>query len=112
MPALNKYWEAIDDFNNAAELDRKPGRTADLPGIAAYRKLGSLDLALEDIQHALQLAPNSALALLERGNLQSGKGNKSAARADWLRVALLAPNTPMQAAAQANLEKLDVDTAK
>ena len=109
--ALGRYWEAIDDFNNAVEIDRRRPEPLTYRA-AAYRKLGSLDIAMEDVQHALQLAPSSPLALLERGDIQMGRGQKAAARADWLKVAMLAPGTPFQAAAQANIEKLDVNSAR
>ena len=101
------YWEAIDDLNEAENL--APER----PDIfifraSAYRYVDALDLAKEDIARGLELDPNNAEALLERGILRRLTGDPEGARADWLKVVSLIQNTPAAEAAQANLEALDV----
>ena len=63
---------------------------------------------MTDVMAALKLAPDNPDGLLERGILRRLKGNDAGARADWLRAARLAPETPTAAAAQANLARLDV----
>ena len=50
----------------------------------------------------------SVAALLERGNIRRLKGDIPGARQDWLRVAKLAPGSAEEAAAKANIERLDV----
>ncbi len=47
-------------------------------------------------------------ALLERGNIRRLRGDADGARQDWLRVALLAPGSAAEAAAKANIERLDI----
>jgi len=79
---------------------------------SAYRGQSQLDPALADIDRALQLAPDSVPGLLERGNIRGLKGDAAGARADWLRVSLLAPGTPADDAAKANIERLDVKPDK
>ena len=56
---------------------------------------------------ALKLAPDSAEALLERGNIRRLKGDIPGARQDWQRVAKLAPGSAEEAAARTNIERLD-----
>ncbi len=51
--------------------------------------------------------PNSVPALLERGNIRRLGGDLDGARQDWERVAVLAPGSAAEAAAQANIERLD-----
>ncbi len=53
------------------------------------------------------MAPDSAPALLERGNIRSLRGDIDGARQDWRRVAALAPGSAAGAAARANIERLD-----
>ncbi len=67
------------------------------------------DLAFEDIEAALTLRPDSAEALLERGNIFRLIGQEEAARDDWVRVTTLAPRSPAADAAQANLTMLGVN---
>jgi hypothetical protein len=54
------------------------------------------------------LEPGNPEALLERGILHRLAGDDAAARSDWLEVTIIAKGTPTAAAAQNNLEKLDV----
>jgi hypothetical protein len=48
--------------------------------------------------------PNSAPALLERGNIRRLKGDNEGARQDWERVGQLAPGSQADMAAKANIE--------
>ncbi|WP_374313687.1 hypothetical protein [Dongia sp.] len=101
------YFEALDDLNAAADL--LPGR----PDIYAYRasayiSMSELDLAGDNLDRALAIAPDYPQALLERGKLRQLQGDKDAARKDLLRVLEVAPKTDVAAAAQQQLEKLDL----
>lgn len=102
-----KCWEAIDDLNEANELE--PDRVDVLIFRAsAYRCVEAYDLAGEDIDRALTLKPGDLAALLERGSIRNAMGDVTGARADWLKVAENAAGTPMADAAQMNLERLDI----
>lgn len=101
-----KYWNAIDDLNQA--LEQEPNRADALVFRAsAYRRLpNGLDLARTDIDRALKIAPDDVPALLERGNIRSLKGDFAGASADWSRVETLAPRSPEAVAAKDNLARL------
>ncbi len=105
--AQGKYKEAVADLNRA--LTRDPNRVdALIFRASAQRSLNQLDPALRDVEAALRLSPDEPDALLERGNIRRLKGDDAGARKDWLRVALIAPNTAADTAAKDNLEKMDV----
>ena len=107
LAAQTKYKEAIADLDRA--LARDPARVdALIYRASAQRSLNRLDPALRDVEAALRLAPDEPDALLERGNIRRLKGDDAGARKDWLRVALVAPNTAADTAAKDNLEKMDV----
>jgi regulator of sirC expression with transglutaminase-like and TPR domain len=96
---------AIGDLNSILKAD--PTRADALTYRAsAYRALYRLDAALADIDAALTRAPDSAPALLERGDIRRLIGNVDGARRDWQRVGEIAPGTPADIAARANLEHL------
>lgn len=105
--ALKQSWEAIDDLNSALEL---APRRADALVVraSAYRHLGTADLAEEDIARALVQRPNAPDALAERGAVKALKGDKPGARADWLRVLSLDPDSAAGDQARAGLESIDV----
>lgn len=101
------YFEALDDLNAAADLAPKR------PDIYAYRasayiSLSQLDIAADNLDQALLLAADFPQALLERGRLHALNGEKDAARKDFMRVLEVAPKTDVAAAAQLQLEKLDL----
>ena len=100
-----KYWNAIDDLNQA--LEQEPDRADALVFRAsAYRRLpDGLDLARTDVDRALKIAPDDVPALLERGNIRSLKGAFAGASAAWSRVERLAPRSPEAAAAKDNLAR-------
>jgi len=68
-----------------------------------------LDSALEDIGKAVAKAPDSAPALLERGNIRRLKGDDAAAHQDWERVGQLAPGSQADMAAKANIERFEAN---
>lgn len=103
------YFEALDDLNVAADLEPKR------PDIYAYRasayiSLSQLDIAGDNLDQALAIAPDFPQALLERGRLHALNGEKDTARQDFMRVLQVAPKTDVAAAAQQQLEKLDLKT--
>ena len=55
---------------------------------------------------ALKLAPQSAAALLERGNIRRLKGDIGGARGDWTRAAARAPGSAVASDAKDNLARL------
>ena len=104
--AVGAYWEAVDDLNLAIEY--APTRSdAYAFRAAAYRYLDILDLASDDVERALALAPDDPVILLERGNIRRLGGDDAGARQDWLRILTETPGSPAAEAAQANLERLD-----
>jgi regulator of sirC expression with transglutaminase-like and TPR domain len=101
-----KFWEALDDFNLARA--QAPERADILTYMGtAYRYLEAYDLALELIEEALRLEPDNPDTLLERGIIRRLNADNDGARADWIRVVELAPNSPPADAARKNLESLD-----
>lgn len=102
-----KFWEAIDDLNRAIDLDAGRGDAHALRA-AAYRQLDSLDLALEDADAAVRLAPSMPEAWLERGILKRLKGDKDGARRDWREVLLLEPDGAAADTARANIERMEL----
>jgi Flp pilus assembly protein TadD len=66
------------------------------------------DLALEDAERAVALAPGNLNARLERGILYRLKGRDGEARADWLKILELAPDGEPARLARENIERLDV----
>ena len=73
---------------------------------SANRALDRLDPALADVEKAIARTPNSAAAVLERGNIRRLKGDSEGARQDWERVGQLAPGSQADMAAKANIEHL------
>jgi tetratricopeptide (TPR) repeat protein len=73
---------------------------------SAYRALDRLDPARADIDKALAHEPHSVAALLERGNILRLEGDTAGARGDWEEVGRIAPGSPEDMAARANLEHL------
>jgi tetratricopeptide (TPR) repeat protein len=105
--ADNKYAEAAKDLDQALRL--KPDRADALAFRASARRhLGNKAGALADAEAALALDGTDTAALLEHGLLLRDAGNKKGARQDWLKVILLAPNTPAADSAQADLEQMDL----
>jgi tetratricopeptide (TPR) repeat protein len=107
LAQAQNYWEAIDDLNKALEL--QPGYGIALAfRAAAYRYVDSLDLALDDAEQAVRVAPDLPEGWLERGIIRRLKGNVNGARADWLRVLVLDPDGDAGDTARANIERLEL----
>ena len=109
--AAQNYWAAVDDLNQALEMNPKL-ISAWVYRASAYRYLDASDLAMDDVQRALAIDPAYPSALLERGILHRLAGNKDQARQDWLAVITAAQGLPIADTARANLERLDVISGK
>lgn len=104
---LRQWGEAKSDLDRALAID--PGRPdAYALRASALRQLGDRPGALADAEAALKLDSGHREALLERGLLRSLGNDKAGARADWLKLIGLAPQSPAAEAATRYLEKLDV----
>jgi tetratricopeptide (TPR) repeat protein len=106
LAAARNYWEAIDDLNKALDIEPRYG-VAFAFRAAAYRFVDSLDLAADDAEQAVRLAPDLPEGWLERGILKRLRGDAAGARADWLRVLMLDPDGAAGDAARANIERLE-----
>ncbi len=106
LVSLGKNWEALDDLNRALELspDRLDAQTF---RASAWRKVGALDLARQDIDGVLKDRPEKIDALLERGLILKAQGDRSGARADWLKVIETAVEGPLTDAARRNIQNMD-----
>jgi len=102
------FWEAIDDLNRALDLDPRRGEAHALRA-AAYRRVEALDLALEDADRAVELAPRFPEAWLERGILKRLAGDNAGARRDWREVLLLEPDGSAADAARMQIEAMELD---
>lgn len=104
----DKYFEALDDLNAAYDLtsDRAPILTM---RATAYRKLEQPDLAKDNVELALKADPNNPEALLERGTQRAEAGDRDGARADWLRLIEIAPDSPAAEDARTGLAAIDVN---
>jgi tetratricopeptide (TPR) repeat protein len=101
-----RYWEALDDFNEAHAL--APQRPDIVLYMArAYIYLEEYDLALQLVDEAVALEPDNPDALLQRGLLRRLKHDDAGALADWGKVVQMAPNTPAGDAARKNIEELN-----
>jgi tetratricopeptide (TPR) repeat protein len=107
LATAKRYWEAIDDLNEAETLAPNRGDVL-IFRASAYRFVEANDMALHDVERGLQLDPDNPEGLLERGILRRLAGDDTGARQDWLRVVTVAADTPAAEAAQANLAALDV----
>lgn len=107
LARAGEYWDAIDDFS--AAIDRAPGHIdALIFRAAAYRLLDIDDLARDDIDRVLDFAPEQPDALVELGALHAKAGAFDDARAVWLEVLSITPDSAAGRAAQAGLEQMDV----
>jgi tetratricopeptide (TPR) repeat protein len=100
-----KFWEALDDLS--AVLDRQP-RRADVLVLraTAWRRLGNLDLADDDIDRAVAIAPANVEALLEQGVIRQRRGAFDAAQASWRKVIEIAPESPAADTARRRIKRL------
>jgi tetratricopeptide (TPR) repeat protein len=109
LAALGQDWEAIDELDRAADLAPDRGETYALRA-AAYRRVEALDLAAQDAQRAVDLAPRLADSWLERGIVNRLKGDKPTARRDLREVLLLDPEGEAGEIARANIERMELET--
>lgn len=101
------YWEAIDDLNQALEINPKRADAYVLRA-SAYRYVDALDMSAEDVASALKLDPRNPDALAERGIVKRLSNDPNGARQDWLTVLRTAPDSPAADIARDNLAKLDI----
>lgn len=102
-----KYFDALDDLNAAYDLTSDRATILVLRA-TAYRKLEQPDLAKDNIDLALKADPNDPDALLERGTQRAEAGDRDGARADWVKLIEVAPDSPAADDARDGLAKLDV----
>jgi tetratricopeptide (TPR) repeat protein len=103
---LRRYRDAVADLDAAVAID------PDLVDAyafraSAYRRLDDLDRAEADADKALLLDGTHPEALLERGMIHKLKGDRVAARRDWLTLLTVAPQTEAATIARANLDRMD-----
>ncbi len=100
-------WEAVDAFSEA--LERAPGHVdALLFRATAYRLLDAPELARDDVDKVLDVAPMQPSALLELGALHASAGNVDDARSVWLQVIENSPGSPAADLAREGIESIDV----
>lgn len=104
--ARKDYPAAIDGLTRALALDRSRADILVLRA-AANRLGGRLDPALNDVDRAIAADPDNAEALLERGVLRQRRDDPEGARADWLRVLALAPESQAADLATQDIALLD-----
>jgi tetratricopeptide (TPR) repeat protein len=107
LAAARNYWEAIDDLNRVLDIDANR-IDALIFRASAYRYVDAIDLAFDDADRAVALAPQNAEAWLEHGIIMRLKGNDKAARYDWLQVLLLDPDGAAGDVARANIERMEL----
>lgn len=83
LQALDGEWEAVRDDLSAALAENPNSAAALTLRATANRTLGHPQAAMVDIEHAVELAPHSLDALLERGRVRAAQGNVAEARLDW-----------------------------
>lgn len=81
--ALDGEWEAVRNDLSAALAENPNSAAALTLRATANRTLGHPQAAMVDIDHAIELAPHSLDALLERGRVRAAMGNVADARLDW-----------------------------
>ncbi|MCC7049953.1 MAG: tetratricopeptide repeat protein [Alphaproteobacteria bacterium] len=107
LATAKNYKEAIEDFDKAIAID--PERAdAYMFRASARRYMEDLARARQDIDKALKLAPTDPDAMVERGIIKRLTNDDAGAREDWMQVIRRFPDSAASAAAQTNLEKLDV----
>jgi len=106
---FRSYRAAIADFSRAIEIDPDLVEAYTFRA-AARRYLDEPEAAAADLERALALDSLNPGALLERGILRRLAGDNAGARADWMLVIEMAPDTAAARTAQANLQKMDLGT--
>jgi tetratricopeptide (TPR) repeat protein len=106
--AVQNNWPGVmEDLDQALRL--APDRPeAYALRAAAHRRTGNVARALEDADTALAIDGNDGPALYERGMARKAMGDIRGARADWVKIRQLEPNSLLSQAAGAAIEELDV----
>jgi tetratricopeptide (TPR) repeat protein len=106
LGARMKYEDALSVLERAHAL--APARVDILVlSASAHRMLGQEELAKLSLASALEIEPEDPAALLERGMLRRLDGDTEGARADWVRVRMIAPESPEAETATQNLKLLE-----
>jgi tetratricopeptide (TPR) repeat protein len=103
--SARRFWEAIDDLN-AAIANGIDTAEAYLLRATAWREVGTTELAMEDINRAVQKAPGDPAVLLERGRLHKLTNDVDGAQRDFLAVIKIAPSSDAGTTARHELESL------
>ena len=106
--ALDDLWSAIDDLNRVIDSDPESLDALVLRG-SAYRRLKLPDLAYDDLNRVLMGDPNYVDALLELGLLAENRGEKESARAAWIKVLELEPESAAGNAVREHIERIDLN---
>jgi tetratricopeptide (TPR) repeat protein len=101
---MERYDEALADFNRAIELDESAWKLASRG--RAYQAMGRYDEALADFSRAIELDPGSALALCSRGNTYQAMGRYGEALADFDRAMEIHPSADDFTAEHAEIRRL------
>lgn len=105
--AQNQWKGVLADLDHALQVE--PDRPdAYALRAAAFRRTGNMARAFEDADTAVSLDPEDASALYERGMARKARGDLKGARADWVKVRQLEPNSLVSDAAGNALEELDI----
>ena len=81
---------------------------AQLLYVAASRIVGNTADAYRAVNKLLDKSPDHIVGLLERANILDVMGRLSEAKADWIKIIKLAPNSTEAVAAQTNLERVSL----
>ena len=76
----------------AASATTQPSEEGYLNSAQSKLRLDDFDGAIADFDRAIELNPNDAVAIKNRGNAKSSKNDKNGAMADYLRAIELKPN--------------------
>jgi tetratricopeptide (TPR) repeat protein len=104
--ALDQDIEAVKVLNSVLVANPKRTDALVLRG-SAYRRLGAIQYALDDLNLSLKRDPNHLDALLERGLLWQTLHNAIAARRDWLHLITSDPESVQAEWAQQHLQRMD-----
>ena len=102
---LGKYQQAIDNFNEAIELDPEYADVYNNRGVA-YAILGDNDQAIADFNKVLEIEPNDTQAYLNRGLTYKTLGQINEAIIDYERALELSTDPDVQKQVEDILKEL------